>query len=203
VKAVAWLGLRSKRRWLLVLQVLGHGVAVLYGDRGCLGMWARASCGGGRPCRCQTKRESEPGSSSRSGKTPTGGSRLSSREEGRREVRAGWLGRGRRKQLGQLGRAGGREGKEERPTGLGPRGRKRERGKRKREWAGPKGKKREKNCIQMHLILNLKFKFKWKTNNKTMQWHEMHKTYISLYFFLGSSKLLLIHSKCSKIKIIE
>jgi hypothetical protein len=36
-----------------------------------------------------------------------------------------------------------------------------ERGERKREWAGPKEKKREKNyCIEMHLNLNLKFKFK-------------------------------------------
>jgi hypothetical protein len=64
----------------------------------------------------------------------------------------------------------GRKGRKgERPAGLGPRGRKRERGKRKREWAGPNEKKREKkNCIQMYLNLNLKFKFKWKTNNKTI-----------------------------------
>jgi hypothetical protein len=33
--------------------------------------------------------------------------------------------------------------------------------------------------------------------------HELHKTYISLYLFLWLSKLLLIHGKCSKIKIIE
>jgi hypothetical protein len=46
--------------------------------------------------------------------------------------------------LGQLGRVGRIGRKEERPAGLGPHGRKRERGKRKREWAGPKEKKREK-----------------------------------------------------------
>jgi hypothetical protein len=116
----------------------------------------------------------------------------------------GLAGPGEAQATGPVGPCGRKGGKEERPTGLGPRGRKRERGKRKRECVGPKGKKREKkNCIQMHLNLNLKFKFKWKTNNKTMQWHEMHKTYISLYFFLGSIKLLLIHGKCSKIKIIE
>jgi hypothetical protein len=90
--------------------------------------------------------------------------------------------RGKREQAGP-GRAGEKERR--RKTGwVGPRGRKRERGKRKREWVEPKGKKREKkNCIQIHLNLNLKFKFKWKTNDKTMQWHKMRKTYISLYFF--------------------
>jgi hypothetical protein len=139
----------------------------------------------------------------RSGKTPTGRSRLSAREEGRREVSlaTGPRGEGSASRLGQAMR-GIKKG-EERPVGLGY-VEERERGKRKREWARPKGKKRKKKkCIQMHLNLNLKFKFKWKTNNKTMQWHEMHKTYISLYFFLGSSKLLLFHGKCSEIKIIE
>jgi hypothetical protein len=58
--------------------------------------------------------------------------------------------------LGQLSRAGRKGRKEERPAGLGPRGRKRERGKRKREWAGPKEKKSEKkNCTQIYLNLNL------------------------------------------------
>jgi hypothetical protein len=37
--------------------------------------------------------------------------------------------------------------------------------------------------------------------NNAMQ-HEMHKIYISLYFFLWLSNLLLIHGKCSKIKIV-
>jgi hypothetical protein len=63
---------------------------------------------------------------------------------GEREGARG-LGRtGDAEQAGQLGCAGGKEGKEERPAGLGTRGRKRERGKRKREWAGPKETKREK-----------------------------------------------------------
>jgi hypothetical protein len=78
---------------------------------------------------------------------------------------------------------------------------KRERKTRKREWAGPKEKRWEKkNCIQMHLNLNLKFKFKWKTNNKTMQCSMKCTKPI---FTLWLSKLLLIHGKCSKIKIIE
>jgi hypothetical protein len=68
--------------------------------------------------------------------TPTCGSWPSARErrvEGR-SARAGprWAALGEAEQAGQLGRAGGKEGKEERPAGLEPRGSKRERGKRKR-----------------------------------------------------------------------
>jgi hypothetical protein len=83
-------------------------------------------------------------------------------------VRASWAGGGAGR-LGLSGRAGERKGEEERPAGLGPQGRK-DRKRREREWAGPKEKKREKkNCIQIYLNLNLKYKSKWKTNNKIMQ----------------------------------
>jgi hypothetical protein len=84
--------------------------------------------------------------------TSIGGSRPSVRErrgEGR-SAQAGprWTALGEADQAGQLGRAGGKDGKADRPVGLGPRGRKRERGMRKRKWAGPKEIKREKkNCI--------------------------------------------------------
>jgi hypothetical protein len=55
----------------------------------------------------------------------------------------------------------------------------------------------------MHLNLILKFKYKWKTSNKTNAMrHDMHKNYTSLYIFLWLSKLLLIHGKCSKMKRI-
>jgi hypothetical protein len=77
-----------------------------------------------------------------------------------------------------------------------PCGKRRREGKRKREWAVPKEKKREKkNCIQIYLNLNLKFIFKWKRNNKTMQCGMKCTRPIFPYIsFLWLSKLLLIHS---------
>jgi hypothetical protein len=89
-------------------------------------------------------------------------------------------------------------------AGLGLAGRKRK----KREgrcWAGPRGEKEteRRNCIQMHCNLNLKFKFKWKTSNEIMQYGMKCTRSIFPYIFLRLSKLLLIHDKCSKIKIIE
>jgi hypothetical protein len=88
------------------------------------------------------ERESEPGSSLRMG--PIGGSRLLARErkERRERCRLGWE---ERNWAGWAAR--GRE-KKEKAAVLGLAGRKGERGKRKREWAGPKEKKREKKkCI--------------------------------------------------------
>jgi hypothetical protein len=108
----------------------------------------------------------------------TGRPRLSAREGGGgwETSRAGGLGQGegswvawrkrkRERRLVGLGRAG-REGREEK-AGWAWAARSKKREKKNREWAGPNLKKRDKkNCIQMHL----KFKFKWKTNNKTMQY---------------------------------
>jgi hypothetical protein len=108
------------------------------------GLRTRASCGGGRPCRGRTQRESEPGSSTRLGKTPTGGSRLSAREEGRREGSwaAGPRGDGSASRLGRAVR--GKKKGEERLARLG-RVEEKERGEREREnGPGPKGKRGRK-----------------------------------------------------------
>jgi hypothetical protein len=70
--------------------------------------------------------ESELGSFWRLGMTPTGGPRLSAREEGRREPGC-WAGP---RRPVRLGRAGGRKGRE-RPSWAGPRGRKRKEEKEK------------------------------------------------------------------------
>jgi hypothetical protein len=120
------------------------------GSRRCTAEWHRTGVGLGL--------EPEPGS--RSGMTLAGGPWQSAGEGGERE-KSGPCG------VSWAGEAAGprAEGEEERRRkggrGPGRKGRK-ERGKRKKErWAGPTRKREGKrNAFQMHLNLNLKFKFK-------------------------------------------
>jgi hypothetical protein len=190
VKTAARLGLRGKRRRLWSMR--------------CVGPWGsrRAGPGSARaasvPWHGRTRARARvslevgddpdmwvPAVTERTGEEGAG--LLGS--AGRKGAAAGWAvreeGRGGKGQVG-LGRVGVKRRKK-----MG-RARKEERESEKKKF------------IQMHLNFNLKFKFIWKTSNKIIAMrHEMHKTYIFLYFFLGSSKLLLIHGKCSKIKKIE
>jgi hypothetical protein len=111
----------------------------------------------GRSCRGQTQCESEPGSSTRSGKPPIGGSRLSAREEGRRERACGLAGLGEAQAVGPVvpcGRKGGEGGKADWAWAAW---KKKREGKEKERmgWA-QREKEGEK---EMHLNLNLKFKF--------------------------------------------
>jgi hypothetical protein len=128
-----------------------------------LGMRAQSSARRRRPCRAVAGLGVEPESGSRSGTTPTGGPRLSVREKERREKgHAGGLTgpEDRRVQAAAgLGRAGRKE-KKEGQLGLG-RMEEKERGRKKMGQAKRGKREREKKeCIQMHLNLNLKFKFK-------------------------------------------
>jgi hypothetical protein len=94
---------------------------------------------------------------------------VSEQEKGRRELACAWAIGPRVKRSeasARLGRAVEAE-ERKRPAGLGHAGREGEREKEK-EIVG-RAQRENEGVKEMHLNLNLKFKFNLKTNNKTMQ----------------------------------
>jgi hypothetical protein len=87
-----WLGLRDKRLRLRVLRILGHGVAVLWGRRGCLCVWARGVARRARPCRAVAGLRLEPSLARGRGQPQQAGPACQRAREGERGGGVGWAG---------------------------------------------------------------------------------------------------------------